>query len=156
MLVFIFVLFLDSINRVSRVQEKTDMAEKNSDIRIESSISTQKFYNQRNFYLTGFTLFLSLVLNFTYTVILDLLETEEKLDILHKKSSENGDSTQLEKQKKEVARLRDELALAKKKVLDFETLKKQADQQHAEFNRLADEHAALIKQEDASDVKKES
>lgn len=105
-------------------------------------------------------------MNYTYNTLLDLLNTEEKLDILLKKvtlssprsnleqtNGGKGDSSLQEKQEKEVARLRDELTSAKKKVLDFETLKKQAEQQHTEFNRLADEHAALLKQADGSSKK---
>ncbi len=42
-------------------------------------MQARKFYSQRNMYLCGFTLFLSLILNRTYTMILEVLRLEEKL-----------------------------------------------------------------------------
>merc|ERR1712093_238709 len=42
-------------------------------------VQARKFYSQRNMYLCGFTLFLSLILNRTYTMILDVLRLEEKV-----------------------------------------------------------------------------
>ena len=44
-----------------------------------SELQSRKFYSQRNMYLCGFTLFLSLILNRTYIMILDTLRLEEKV-----------------------------------------------------------------------------
>ena len=44
-------------------------------------VQARKFYSQRNMYLTGFTLFLSLILNRTYMMILDVLRLEEKVKV---------------------------------------------------------------------------
>ena len=41
-------------------------------------VQARKFYSQRNMYLCGFTLFLSLILNRTYIMILDVLRLEEE------------------------------------------------------------------------------
>jgi hypothetical protein len=40
------------------------------------------FLNVSHRYLTGFTLFLSLILNRTFFMILDLLQSEEKMDTI--------------------------------------------------------------------------
>ena len=42
------------------------------------------FLNLIDRYLTGFTLFLSLILNRTFFMILDLLKSEEKMEIVKK------------------------------------------------------------------------
>ena len=42
-------------------------------------VQARKFYSQRNMYLCGFTLFLSLILNRTYVMILDQLRLEEEV-----------------------------------------------------------------------------
>ena len=41
-------------------------------------VQARKFYSQRNMYLCGFTLFLSLILNRTYTMILDVLRSRRR------------------------------------------------------------------------------
>lgn len=45
--------------------------------------------------------------------------------------------------KKQIAALNDELKTLKQQERDFETLKKQVEQQSIEYNRLADERNAL-------------
>ena len=42
-------------------------------------VQARKFYSQRNMYLCGFTLFLSLILNRTYIMILDVLRKSAAL-----------------------------------------------------------------------------
>ena len=44
-------------------------------------VQARKFYSQRNMYLCGFTLFLSLILNRTYVLILDILRLEEEVKL---------------------------------------------------------------------------
>jgi len=85
--IFILILFLDSVNRVYRVQVEMAAIAKDTtgagraaamgSDRME--VQARKFYSQRNMYLTGFTLFLSLILNRTYGMILDVLRLEEKV-----------------------------------------------------------------------------
>lgn len=53
-------------------------------------VQARKFYSQRNMYLTGFTLFLSLILNRTYMMILDVLRLEEKVKQYEGDSSAGG------------------------------------------------------------------
>jgi len=85
--IFILILFVDSINRVYRVQVELSAFSKSENRggavvmggseRME--VQARKFYSQRNMYLCGFTLFLSLILNRTYVMILDVLRLEEEL-----------------------------------------------------------------------------
>jgi hypothetical protein len=85
--IFILILFLDSVNRVYRVQvEMSSLMKDSSGVGRAAAIGSdrmevqaRKFYSQRNMYLTGFTLFLSLILNRTYGLILDVLRLEEKV-----------------------------------------------------------------------------
>jgi hypothetical protein len=61
--IFILVLFIDSVNRVFKVSDDAqqrgavDMSMREQ---YRSDVQARKFYSQRNMYLTGFTLFLSL------------------------------------------------------------------------------------------------
>lgn len=100
-------------------------------------IQARKFYSQRNMYLCGFTLFLSLILNRTYGMILDVLRLEEENRKMKgidsgKNSGKLDDASNIG----EVGRLKKELAA---KDRDIETLKKQAQGLSTEYNRLGDQ-----------------
>ncbi|KAL1630529.1 Endoplasmic reticulum transmembrane protein 3 [Neofusicoccum ribis] len=102
-------------------------------------VQARKFYSQRNMYLCGFTLFLSLILNRTYVMILDVLRLEEENKSLRGDSAAKGkDSAALGKagDAGEIGRLKKELA---DKDRDIEHLKKQAEGLSREYNRLGDE-----------------
>lgn len=147
--VFILILFIDSVNRVYRVQVelgaagKTDKGGQTLTVGTERmEVQARKFYSQRNMYLCGFTLFLSLILNRTYIMILDVLRLEEENRRL------KGENTGSEKSSQklanagesgEIARLKKELA---RKDQDLETLKKQADGLGKEYNKLGDSFTA--------------
>lgn len=100
-------------------------------------VQARKFYSQRNMYLCGFTLFLSLILNRTYIMILEVLRLEEKLK---KYEGTDKDTKQSEKlamagDPGEIARLKREVQLRDQ---DIETLKKQAAGLHKEYDELAE------------------
>jgi B-cell receptor-associated protein 31 len=99
-------------------------------------IQARKFYSQRNMYLCGFTLFLSLILNRTYTMILDVLRLE--LENRQMKGTDGAKDAKLNEVSSigEVGRLKKELAA---KDRDIETLKKQAQGLSTEYNRLGDQ-----------------
>jgi predicted transcriptional regulator len=105
-------------------------------------VQARKFYSQRNMYLCGFTLFLSLILNRTYTLILDVLRLEEKV------KAYEGNSTGSGKQSSKLAEAGSpgEIGSLKKKLAekerDVETLKKQAAGLSKEYNELADKYNA--------------
>ncbi|KAJ7791570.1 B-cell receptor-associated protein 31-like-domain-containing protein [Mycena olivaceomarginata] len=141
--IFVAILFADALQRMFRVTAEAELAKQNGTThtggaQAENSFAARKFYSQRNTYLTGFTLFLSLVLTRTFSLILDLIHTQEEYAKL-KGTSPGGSkgSKPSDDSSKEVAELKAKVAELSKKERDFETLKKQAAQQAAEFDRLA-------------------
>ncbi|KAL4401669.1 Endoplasmic reticulum transmembrane protein 3 [Malassezia pachydermatis] len=101
------------------------------DFRTETNYHAKKFYAQRNVYLTGFTLFLSLILARTHSLVLDLINTQEELVANSPTKAVSGD--------------------VKKYQTEIETMKKQMQQQQTEYNRLSDELAKA--QSNVSDKK---
>jgi len=141
--IFILILFIDSVNRVYRVQiELAAASEKSSQGRgtvlghERMEVQARKFYSQRNMYLCGFTLFLSLILNRTYVMILDILRLEDKVKRYEgdQKTGSKDTSTG------EIASLRKQLA---QKDRDMETLKKQCEGLSREYGELSDRHSKL-------------
>ncbi|KAG1773344.1 B-cell receptor-associated protein 31-like-domain-containing protein [Suillus placidus] len=138
--IFVGILFLDALQRMFRVTAETEMAKTGGqgmhDVRTETNFAARKFYAQRNTYLTGFCLFLSLVLTRTFSIILDLIHTQEEYAKLKKVvgAGAKGD------QSKQIEELKKKLAASEAKDRDFANLKKQAAQQAAEFDRLASKY----------------
>jgi len=102
-------------------------------------VQARKFYSQRNLYLCGFTLFLSLILNRTYVMILEVLRLEEENKRFKGDPKAGGKkSAQMEEAGDigEIGRLKREL---EKKDRDIETLKKQSKGLSDEYNRLGDQ-----------------
>ncbi|KAG0365871.1 hypothetical protein BGZ54_006092 [Gamsiella multidivaricata] len=147
--IFVFILFVDSLNRVIKVEVITENTPPVHHAQgAETSIAARRFYAQRNMYLTGFTLFLSLILNRTFFLILDLLKSEEKMEIVKKQAAQQSKEYErvLEsetKLKKEVKDLSEIVASHEGAQRDFENLKKQAKQQQQEYLRLADENNVM-------------
>ncbi|GAD92844.1 BAP31 domain protein, putative [Paecilomyces variotii No. 5] len=144
--IFILILFIDSVNRVYRVQiELASFAKDGSSLGAAAlgsermEVQARKFYSQRNMYLCGFTLFLSLILNRTYIMILDVLRLEDKVKQLEGNSAAGGkDSARLSEAGGigEIGRLKKELEA---KDRDIETLKKQAEGLSREYHNLGDQ-----------------
>jgi len=143
--IFILILFVDSVNRVYRVQ--VEMAALSKDTsgagraaamgseRME--VQARKFYSQRNMYLTGFTLFLSLILNRTYIMILDVLRLEEKVKMYEGDSSaggKEGEKLGPTYRADEIGKLKKEL---EKKDKDLNAMKKQAEGLQKEYDELS-------------------
>jgi len=144
--IFVAILFADALQRMFRVTAEADMAKQNKggmtpDIRTDTSIAARKFYAQRNTYLTGFCLFLSLVLTRTFYIILDLIHAQEEYAKLKKATDSTSGTSggQSQDQAKEIVSLKKQLEEAKERTRDFDILKKQAAQNNAEYNRLATE-----------------
>ena len=102
-------------------------------------VQARKFYSQRNMYLTGFTLFLSLILNRTYMMILDVLRLEEKVKMYEGESKadpSNKDAQKLDGEYRAdaIGELKREL---KKKDKELEGMKKQADGLRREYDELS-------------------
>ncbi|OAA54977.1 B-cell receptor-associated 31-like protein [Niveomyces insectorum RCEF 264] len=143
--IFILILFIDSVNRVYRVQVElaatADSGSAGAAIlgheRLE--VQARKFYSQRNMYLCGFTLFLSLILNRTYTMILEVLRLEEKLRAYEGTDKNTKQSEKLAQAGElgEIGKLRKELA---RKDQDIDTLKKQALGLQREYDELCEKY----------------
>lgn len=106
-------------------------------------VQARKFYSQRNMYLCGFTLFLSLILNRTYTMILQQLRLEEQIKRYEGDPSAKGkDSARLNEAggPGEIGRLKNQLA---QKDRDLETLKKQSEGLNREYGNLSDQYSKL-------------
>jgi len=140
--IFVAILFADALQRVFRVTAEYETTKADHgvhhDARNDSSFAARKFYAQRNMYLTGFCLFLSLVLTRTFYIIGDLIETQEEYSKLKKATASNSKNTIASAdQAKVVEELKNKLAQSEAKNRDFETLKKQAAQNAEEYDRLA-------------------
>lgn len=140
--VFILVLFIDSVNRVYRVQVELGQHNERGGVGANmiavdrSEIQARKFYAQRNMYLCGFTLFLSLILNRTYVLVTDLLQAEEKLKKLSTSTNESVKTKALSSEEKsEISRLKD---VIDQKDRDIASLKKQAANLSSEYDRVSD------------------
>ncbi|KAG6841788.1 hypothetical protein C0991_006672 [Blastosporella zonata] len=134
--IFVAILFADALQRMFKITAESELVrsgQQHSDVRTETNVAARNA--QRNTYLTGFTLFLSLVLTRTFYIILDLIHTQEEYAKLKKATS--GTSGKSENSAKEIEALKKQLAEEQSKDRDFATLKKQSAQQAAEFDRLA-------------------
>ncbi|KAF2638338.1 endoplasmic reticulum protein [Massarina eburnea CBS 473.64] len=142
--IFILILFIDSVNRVYRVGVELNAFSKSEargaalggSERME--VQARKFYSQRNMYLCGFTLFLSLILNRTYVMILDVLRLEEEVKAYKGDPAVKGKKGALQNAggAGEVGKLQEELAA---KDRDMDNLKKQVDSLQKEYNRMGDQ-----------------
>ncbi|KAF9428487.1 hypothetical protein BGZ94_002196 [Podila epigama] len=138
------------VMKIVFVVVKADEIKKRGDLlgHAAAAFATKRFYYQRNMYLTGYTLFLSLILNRTFVMLLDLVKSEELMEVVKK---------QAEQQSKEYKRLLDSEAALQKELkelteiaasytstkADLENLMKQAKQQQEEYLRMADENTAM-------------
>ncbi|KAL3468210.1 B-cell receptor-associated protein 31-like-domain-containing protein [Aspergillus heterothallicus] len=146
--IFILILFIDSVNRVYRVQLEVAAFGKEGGNMGAAALGTdrmevqaRKFYSQRNMYLCGFTLFLSLILNRTYTMILETLRLEDRIKLLEGDKRAGGkDSARLAQAGDigEIGRLKKELETKER---DIETLKKQCEGLTMEYHKLGDQVA---------------
>lgn len=106
-------------------------------------VQARKFYSQRNMYLCGFTLFLSLILNRTYVMILDILRLEDKVKHYegdHKAQGKDSTAHASAGDADELANLRKKVA---QKERDMETLKKQSEGLSREYAELSDRYSKL-------------
>ncbi|KAG0240729.1 hypothetical protein BGX31_001709 [Mortierella sp. GBA43] len=145
--IFVFILFIDSLNRVIKVEDKLN---EGGDHHHHHDTHAKRFYAQRNMYLTGFTLFLSLILNRTFFLIVDLVKSEEKMEVIKKQAEQQSKEYKriLDSEtalRKELEELRENASNHASTKQDLENLKKQAAQQQKEYLRLADENIEMEK-----------
>ncbi|KAL2863712.1 putative BAP31 domain protein [Aspergillus lucknowensis] len=155
--IFILILFIDSVNRVYRVQlEVAAFGKEGGNVGRAAALGTdrmevqaRKFYSQRNMYLCGFTLFLSLILNRTYIMILETLRLEDRIKVLEGDKQAGGkDSARLAQAGDvgEIGRLKKELEAKER---DIEILKKQCEGLTQEYHKLGDQVAGSKSEEGA-------
>ncbi|GAB5592427.1 Endoplasmic reticulum transmembrane protein 3 [Umbelopsis nana] len=129
--IFVFVLFIDSVNRLYNTLATESASEQVPggvpDLRLDSAFAARKFYSQRNIYLTGCTLLLSLILNRTYSLILELLATQEAVDAAQSGQPNDGEITQLKAELKEL----------REKDTDISGVQEKAKQQAQDYDALA-------------------
>lgn len=103
-------------------------------------VQARKFYSQRNMYLCGFTLFLSLILNRTYVMILDVLRLEEENKRLKGdpavSTGKSAGKLDQAGEMGEISRLKREIERRDK---DIASMKKQSDGLSREYNNLGDQ-----------------
>lgn len=164
--VFILILFIDSVNRVYRVQVELASAHdnaKNGPAGVmgheRQEVQIRKFYSQRNMYLCGFTLFLSLILNRTYVMIIDIMHLEDRVRAVEVTSSskhkgqakETAPGGEKGEGEAEVQKLRAQLEDKTRELegveRDFETMKKQAEGLGKEYDALCDKYGETQKVE---------
>jgi B-cell receptor-associated protein 31 len=100
-------------------------------------VQARKFYSQRNMYLTGFTLFLSLILNRTYGMILDVLRLEEKVKMYEgdkNAGGKEGEKLSAEYRADQIGELKKQL---NKKDKELDAMKKQAQGLQKEYDELS-------------------
>ena len=106
-------------------------------------VQARKFYSQRNMYLCGFTLFLSLILNRTYIMILETLRLEEKVKQYEgtEKNTKEAEKLARAGDPGEISRLKREVELRDQ---DIATLKKQATGLHREYDEMAEKYGRTL------------
>ena len=100
-------------------------------------VQARKFYSQRNMYLTGFTIFLSLILNRTYIMVLDVLRLEEKVRMYEgdkHAGGKEGEKLSETHRADEIGQLKRELG---KKDKELQAMKKQAEGLQKEYDQLS-------------------
>ena len=103
-------------------------------------VQARKFYSQRNMYLTGFTLFLSLILNRTYGMILDVLRLEEKVKMYEgdaQAGGKEGEKLGNRYRADQIGELKKQL---EKKDKDLQSMKKQSEGLRKEYDELSVKH----------------
>ncbi|KAH9821045.1 endoplasmic reticulum protein [Melampsora americana] len=124
--IFVGVLFVDSVQRMTKIHNEGQAAREQGagvgrDLRSETDWRSRKFLSERDMYMRGFTLFLSLILSRTFGLILDLIKAQEDLAVLKKQAAsqtrEKGFSSEVEKKyKQKIEDLQKELDTLGKRV----------------------------------------
>ncbi|KAL5516480.1 hypothetical protein EMCRGX_G001819 [Ephydatia muelleri] len=156
MLVILMVLFLDSIRTMVTHQKELTQGQKSLDAKLDNQ--AKEYRGQRNFYITGFALFLIFVIRRLVTLILERAQVEASRDAAIKQAqSASAEAKRLmeskegeEKKSKgtkteehsaeEYQALKAELNTAK---ADLQVMKNQAEATAREYDRLLEEHKAV-------------
>ena len=111
-----------------------------------TEVQLRKFYSQRNMYLCGFTLFLSLILNRTYVMIIDIMQLEDRVRAVEVTSSSKAGAKD-KVQKDEPAEVKRLTAKLEDKERDLGVMKKQAEGLAREYDALCEKYGETQKDE---------
>ncbi|KAK6633823.1 hypothetical protein RUM43_001416 [Polyplax serrata] len=163
-LLFVLVLFLLDAVREIRKYSQLSTVEKTKgypNLGPEMQISMKLFRAQRNFYISGFALFLSLVIRRLCSLISSLAHMEAQSEAAMKQAASAtstardllaqggmaAENSSNEAHDKEVKSLLSEISKLKKELeaerVDKETIKKQAESTNKEYDRLNEEYNKL-------------
>nr|QBH73426.1 bcr-associated protein [Embidopsocus sp. OG9834] len=164
-LLFVLVLFLVDAIREMRKYSNADPQDSHghSQIHIEMQVNMRLFRAQRNFYISGFALFLSLVIKRLVTLISSLSTMQAQSEAALKQAasassrardllSQGGvveQNTSNEAHDEEVNKLKSRLSKVEKELeserIDKDALKRQAESLSTEYDRLTEEYSKLQK-----------
>ncbi|EPY51920.1 bcap family protein [Schizosaccharomyces cryophilus OY26] len=127
MIICILVLFSDSVRRVVRISTEFDMSGAGSTTaeNARTGFKAGQFYAQRNLYLCGSALFLSLVVNRYYLSLKTLIASEEKVEALQSELKSNKSDT--------------------KSLEELDTLRTKLESRDKEYSALSDKYAEATK-----------
>ncbi|XP_019855950.1 PREDICTED: B-cell receptor-associated protein 31-like [Amphimedon queenslandica] len=172
-LLILVVLFVDSIRTMNKYNDASiDKPGMTLDTKLD--IRLKQCRGQRNFYITGFSLFLMFII---YRLVVLLFERasleanhqaalaqaqsvsrelQRRLDQSGKKETETESEQPTEEEKEKYLTRITELEKEVKKVLaDRDAMRKQAESLHAEYDRLSGEYQKIQKEQDGEEDKKE-
>lgn len=158
------ILFIDGIRDVYRYSKPLGLEERNNPT-AEINLHMKLFRSQRNFYIAGFALFLSLVLRRLITLISSHGALQAEFEAVSKQAKSASDAAmrfmenkeneqnkakeeeEESKTKDELQKSRDEIQALKEEIsrrkADLEAMKHQAESTNREYDRLLDEHSKL-------------
>lgn len=162
-ILFILVLFLCDAIREMRKYSSSEEAEKHAHLDAEMQVNMRLFRAQRNFYISGFSLFLSLVIRRLVTLISEqavlLAQSEAALKqaqsatstantlLSQKGSGEVAQNSSNEAHDKEVTELKEKLKTVERELnyekKDKEAMISQSESIKKEYDRLLKEHGKL-------------
>lgn len=145
---FVLVLFIDSVNRVVAVTRElaasTGRAAGGTVVSDRSEIQARRFYAQRNMYLCGFTLFLTLILTRTYSLVGELISTKDKLDDYNKNKELQLDLSVDSKDPENIKELKKELST---KDEELQSLREQAGHLSKDYSAESSKASSTQKSE---------
>ena len=119
-LAFILLLFVDAFNKLSAIDQESKLAESIVTGTPRSEIQGKKFYAQRNLYLCGFSLFLTLILNRTYSLVAELILTKDKLRAKGiDRFADSPSAIQIKKLKEEIKKKDEDISILKQQAKDL-------------------------------------
>ncbi|KAJ3336853.1 hypothetical protein HDU93_002052 [Gonapodya sp. JEL0774] len=131
---FVLILFADSIRGLMKEDSHVH------DPHHEEHHKIQKFASQRNFYLTGFTLFLYPVTSRLLSLLLITVKSEENAETMRKQAS--GNQQHLQKFIDDASKLPEVQKELEKAQKDLSAMKAQAENLQKAYHDLSDLHNA--------------